>query len=371
MINLEGNLKADKVLEYATDSILITSNDFDHPGPTIIYANAAFENMTGWSRDEIIGQSPRILQGPNTDHSVFKDMVEVLKSGQVWQGQTVNYKKDRSEFVMEWSISSIPDTQGKPEYYIAVQRDVTHRVEMARKLEETRQLAAEANRKRMNLSRYFSPLTAEHLAERDNPLGDIRKQKVAVLFIDIEGSTTFAESMEPEKVIAMLRSFYQRMARVIFKYNGSIEHFGGDSLLAVFGVPDTKPSDATNALQCSKEMLAVLSKWNNKRIHHGRQEIIADITAHYGDVVLGDIGVQESMSFTVIGDTVNTTSRLQELCRSLNKQLLVSEEILTQASIESSEVDDQSIGNGFNDLKSVGSHAIRGRNKNIHLYSWP
>ena len=175
--------------------------------------------------------------------------------------------------------------------------------------------------------------------------------------------------MAPEKVVAMLRSFYQRMAKVIFTYNGSIEHFGGDSLLAVFGVPDEKPNDAINALLCSKQMLRELERWNKKRILHGRQEIIADITAHYGDVVLGDIGVQESMSYTVIGDTVNTTSRLQELCRSLKKRLLVSEEILLQARSENDDLHDQNFHNEFSDFEFVGSHEIRGRRQNVKLYS--
>ncbi|MFD2205688.1 adenylate/guanylate cyclase domain-containing protein [Kiloniella antarctica] len=369
MVSFDKNLKEDQVLKYATDSILITSNDLDRPGPTIVYVNTAFEEMTGWMSGEIVGQSPRILQGPNTDLGIFKHMAEILKSGDVWQGQTINYRKDGSEFFMEWSISSIPNEKGRPEYYIAVQRDVTRRVQMERKLEETRHLAAEANRKRLNLSRYFSPLTAEHLAERDNPLGEIRKQKVAILFIDIVGSTTFAESMAPEKVVGMLRSFYQRMAKVIFTYQGSIEHFGGDSLLAVFGVPDVNSNDATNALLCSRQMLLELERWNEKRIRHGRQEIIADITAHYGDVVLGDIGIQESMSFTVIGDTVNTTSRLQELCRSLKKRLLVSEEILLQAKSENVDQCDQNSYDVITDFECVGSHEVRGKSQNVKLYS--
>ena len=135
MAGLGGDLEAEKVLRYATDSILITSNDFERPGPTVVYVNAAFEKMTGWTRDEIIGQSPRILQGPNTDFTIFNQMVEILKSGRVWQGQAINYRKDGSEFVMEWSISSIPEEKGEPKYYIAIQRDITRRVEMEQKLE--------------------------------------------------------------------------------------------------------------------------------------------------------------------------------------------------------------------------------------------
>src|SRR3712207_2328441 len=86
------------VLEAASESILITDADLDRPGPIIVYANPAFEQMTGWTAREVIGQSPRILQGANTDLSIFLEMRKTLESGQRWEGQTINYRKNSSQF---------------------------------------------------------------------------------------------------------------------------------------------------------------------------------------------------------------------------------------------------------------------------------
>ncbi|WP_053005719.1 adenylate/guanylate cyclase domain-containing protein [Kiloniella spongiae] len=365
--SVTAEFNADDVLEYATDSILVTDCNLDTPGPKIIYVNQSFEKMTGWSRAEILGKSPRILQGEKTDHRIFDNMREVLAAGEIWQGQTINYRKNGSEFMMEWCISLVPERKGsfgqdgKANCCVAVQRDITKRVETENKLIQARQDTAEANRKRINLARYFSPQTAEHLSDHDNPLGQMRRQNVAVLFIDIQGSTTIAEKLDPERVVAILQSFYSRMAKVIFSYNGSIEHFAGDSLLAIFGMPEAGNKDAVNALKCSYDMTEELDRWNQKRIEQGRQKIVADISVHYGEVVLGDIGVRESMSFTVIGDTVNTTSRLQELCRKFDKRVLVSEDVLKQAETE-----------GLKSWRDYycheGTHKVRGREEAISVY---
>jgi PAS domain S-box-containing protein len=93
------------VIEAAAESMLVTTADLDRPGPTIVYANPAFERMTGWTRSEITGKTPRILQGVATDRSVFKNLRSRLLAGEVWESRTVNYRKDRSPFVMEWSIA--------------------------------------------------------------------------------------------------------------------------------------------------------------------------------------------------------------------------------------------------------------------------
>ena len=93
------------VIEAAAESILITTTDLDAPGPAIVYVNPAFERMTGWSSSEVPGKSPRIFQGPKTDHRVFSDLREKLLSRRLWECQTINYRKDGSEFWMEWSIS--------------------------------------------------------------------------------------------------------------------------------------------------------------------------------------------------------------------------------------------------------------------------
>lgn len=152
------------ILDAASESILVTTADLDFPGPTIVYANRAFEQMTGWPLAEVRGRSPRVLQGPKTDHAIFADMRRALEGGGRWEGLTVNYRKDGSEFFMEWSITSLVDAHGRPRHYVAVQRDVTARIEAEREIAEARAQAQEAERRKLNLARYVSPRMAEMLA---------------------------------------------------------------------------------------------------------------------------------------------------------------------------------------------------------------
>tara|TARA_R110002050_G_scaffold151855_1_gene279064 strand:- start:2183 stop:3988 length:1806 start_codon:yes stop_codon:yes gene_type:complete len=127
------------ILESMTQSILITTPELGPPGPYIIYANKAFEKMTGWAREELIGKTPRILQGPKTDLSIFKHLEDILGKGEVWEGKTINYRKDGTEFFMEWSIAQVFNKDGRVESLIAVQYDITEKVRIEKQLEKSKE----------------------------------------------------------------------------------------------------------------------------------------------------------------------------------------------------------------------------------------
>src|SRR5262249_28065061 len=124
---------------------------------------------------------------------------------------------------------------------------------------------AAAERARANLGRYFSPNIVEILAERDEPLGAVRRENVAVLVVDIVGFTRMAEQMAPEAVVTMLRQFHERMTAQIFACGGTVEKYIGDEILAVFGLPTAGADDAGNALRCADGMIAALAQWNEER----------------------------------------------------------------------------------------------------------
>ena len=194
--------------------------------------------------------------------------------------------------------------------------------DIGRVREIDRQRAA-AERARANLSRYFSPNLVDMLADRDEPLGPVRREMVAVLFTDIVGFTRMAEHMPPEAVVTMLRQFHDRMTAEIFTYGGTVEKYIGDAIFAVFGLPSAGPNDAANALRCADAMLTALTSWNRARAQAGEPPVAIGIGLNYGPAVVGDVGSEHSLSFTVIGDTVNTASRLQGLTRSLDTPLVV------------------------------------------------
>jgi adenylate cyclase len=181
--------------------------------------------------------------------------------------------------------------------------------EIGRIRELDRQRAA-AERARANLSRYFSPNLVTMLADRDEPLGPVRREMVAVLFLDIVGFTRMAEHLPPEAVVTMLRQFHDRMTSEIFASGGTVEKYIGDAIFAVFGLPNAGVDDAANALRCAEGMLAALDAWNKERAEAGESPVAIGIGLNYGPAVVGDVGSAHGLSFTVIGDTVNTASRL-------------------------------------------------------------
>jgi adenylate cyclase len=151
---------------------------------------------------------------------------------------------------------------------------------------------AAAMRERTNLARYFSPNMVEELAQTDEPLGAVRQQDVAVLFID--------------------------------KYLG-------DGLMATFGTPWPGPGDAADALSCGIAMAAELQRWNQGRQGTGAPAIAAGIGIHYGPVVVGDMGGEGALEFAVIGDSVNVAARLEALSRSLDADLVISADLAATA----------------------------------------
>ncbi len=126
------------LLESMTQSILITTPELESSGPYITYVNKAFEKMTGWTREEVIGKTPRILQGPKTNLGIFKHIEDILGKGEVWEGKTINYKKDRTEFFMEWSVAPVFDKNGEVESLLAVQYDITENVRTEKQLEKSK-----------------------------------------------------------------------------------------------------------------------------------------------------------------------------------------------------------------------------------------
>ncbi len=196
---------------------------------------------------------------------------------------------------------------------------------------EIRHQRDEAQRMRTNLARYFSPNLVDILAAQDEPLGPVRRQNVAVLFADIVGFTGLAETMDPEEVMATLREYHRRMSKQIFACGGTLEKFIGDAMLATFGVPHPSERDPGNALHCAELMMAALAEWNDERSAAGLAAIRMGIGLNYGPVVLGDLGGEHGMSFTVIGDTVNTASRLQDLTRTLASELVAGDALVLTA----------------------------------------
>ena len=226
---------------------------------------------------------------------------------------------------------------------------------------------AEAARERANLARYFPPTIVDRLAHRDRPLGDVRAQTVAVVFADIVGFTAMAERQSPDQVVATLRQFHSRMERAVFDNNGTLDKFLGDGLMATFGTPEPGPQDAGNAVACARAMLTSVAEWNGERATAGEAPITVSVGAHYGEVVVGDIGSERRLEFAVLGDVVNVASRLEALTRELDTQVVLSD-ALAQAVRGEGNSDADILLDGFQDIER---QALRGRDEPISIWRLP
>ena len=233
------------------------------------------------------------------------------------------------------------------------------------KLREMDRQRMAAERARNNLSRYFSPNIVELLASQDEPLGAGRRETVAVLFADIVAFTRMAEVMAPEDVLALLREFHTRMTQQIFASGGTVDQYMGDGIVAVFGAPAASRNDAANALKCAETMLDALERWNLEREGKGEARLDIGVGVNYGPVVLGDVGSEHSMSFTAIGDTVNTAARLQVMTRSLKTPLVVGDALVRAVQTLSPEIAAERISQ----LEDRGEHTLRGRASPVRVWT--
>ena len=114
-------------VEAAGEAILITSAELDEPGPRIEYANPAFTRMTGYEAHEVLGRSPRLLQGSRTDRAVLDRLRASLEAGEFAQGEALNYRKDGTTYTVEWLITPVRDSGGRIARWVSAQRDITER----------------------------------------------------------------------------------------------------------------------------------------------------------------------------------------------------------------------------------------------------
>ncbi len=114
-------------VEASGEAIMITSADLDEPGPRIEYVNPAFTRMTGYEAREVVGRTPRLLQGPGTDRAVLDRMRAALAAGEAFQDEAVNYRKDGTTYMVEWLITPVRDSEGRITRWVSAQRDVTER----------------------------------------------------------------------------------------------------------------------------------------------------------------------------------------------------------------------------------------------------
>ncbi len=225
------------------------------------------------------------------------------------------------------------------------------------------EIRSQAERARAKLARYFSPNVVDEIVSTGGIGTAAHDQDVAVLFADIIGFTSLCETEPATRVVAMLRDYHNLMADVVFRHHGTVDKYIGDGLMVTFGTPRVGPHDATNALRCAIDMVEALGQWSERRVAAGDAPVSVGVGLHYGVTVVGDIGNERRLEFAVIGDTVNVASRVENLTRSLETPLTVSEELVAAVHREN---DGGEVL--LEKLVDAGQQTIRGRQGKIGIW---
>ncbi len=148
---------------------------------------------------------------------------------------------------------------------------------------------------------------------------------ITLLNIDIRGYSILSHKVGPQKTVAILNYFFAAMGEIVFKYHGIVDKYLGDGFLALFGAPVSSPSDADNAISAALEMQKAMEGVTDYLQKRFGASLTMGVSIHTGEVVVGNIGFEKKMDYTVIGDSVNFVFRLQTLCKPWPNGILISE----------------------------------------------
>jgi adenylate cyclase len=211
---------------------------------------------------------------------------------------------------------------------------------------------------REKLSRYFSAPIVDDIARTGSVARTFQLRKVAILFADLRDFTALAEQMTADQVAHFLNDYRRRIADPIARHEGVIDKFIGDGVMAIFGVPEASANDARNAVRSGLELVSAIETWRRERLAQGLTAVEVGIGIHYGDVIAGALGDEQRLEYSVVGDAVNTASRIERLTSDLGAQLLVSAEVLAAAPGLEQELQ----------VEPPFTQRLRGRSQPIQLY---
>ena len=216
---------------------------------------------------------------------------------------------------------------------------------------------------RDTFGKLVDPHVRDYLLKQNIKLGG-HKRFVTVMFCDIRNFTKMSENMPPEKVVFLLNRYFTALGTCITNNNGIINKYIGDAIMAIFGAPVDSKTHSADAIKAALQMCRELAELNRESASKNLPILHFGIGIHSGTVLAGNIGAKNRMEYTVIGDTVNTASRIESLCKHYGKNLLISEASLNSVSSENASEETENF-----DFTFVDDAAIRGKEEKVKLYT--
>lgn len=182
-----------------------------------------------------------------------------------------------------------------------------------------------------NLARYLPAEIARLLASEGMAAMRPRRLYAAILFMDIRNFTAMVRTKAPTDLFAFLQAYRTLISRIIEEDGGIVDKFVGDGTLAVFGAVQPSTTDAAAAIRCGERLARAIDDWNVERAGRGEEAVKVGIGIHYGETIVGAIGDERRLEYTVLGHAVNVASRIENLTKKYGLPLLVSEDALEMA----------------------------------------
>jgi two-component system sensor histidine kinase ChiS len=309
----------------------------------IIYANDEFCRISKYSKNELIGKPHNILRHPKMPKEAFKNLWETIKSGKVWKGIVINKAKDNSDYWVKTTIIPIKDEKDQIVEYISTRVEITELILKELKIEKL----LEASKKFVP-NDFLDLLNVKDISNLET--GISVKTRLTVLFCDLRNFTSLSEKDSSGLIFEDLNEYFSYMQPIISMHNGFIDKYIGDAILALF-------YEESSAVYAAIEMKKKLISLNHLRNSQNKPSLDFGIGIHSGQLTLGTVGNTERIDTTVIGDTVNTASRIENSTKILKHRILFTEEVK----------------NHLNDsnllIRKLGLKRLKGKKETTMLYT--
>jgi adenylate cyclase len=285
----------------------------DFEGKIITFNNAA-SHILGIDSSQALGKYyPEVffqLEGNDEFNDV---LINVIDTRQTHFYREVPFVRDENTIVPVGITSSLlKDEQGNDYGVVSVFSDLTE-IKKRKFLQDT-------------LIRYVTKQVVDLILEHPETIVlDGEEREATILFSDIRGFTSLSEKMKPKELVKMLREYFTLMVGAVFKFQGTVDKFIGDAIMSIFGAPTPQPNHAKLAIQTALEMQRLLARFNADRVRKGQEPISVGVGINTGDVVVGNIGSEERLEYTAIGDAVNLASRLEGINKEYGTHIIISE----------------------------------------------
>ncbi len=278
----------------------------------LIITDQRMPEMTGIQfLEKIMSEFPDAIRMVLTGFSDVEAIIDAINTGRVFRYITKPWDENELRMTIENSRQLFELQENKKLLLSDLQQKV------------------EEQEKTLKLFMKYVPeqVVSKALDGSEDSIFDGEQREVAVLFCDIRGFTPLSEQIPPKEVVSLLNDYYSLMSESIKRYKGTTIQYVGDEVFAAFGAPINIENKEKMAVFCALDMMRNLEKLNDIYNEKFNQEIKVGIGINYGEVVAGNLGSEEILSYSITGDTVNTGKRIESVTKDFPNSILISENI--------------------------------------------